>query len=62
MGTSDGVTVRVRCQKCAVNYTAKIPRDGEVLLVPARIVHVKCGTEVKVLSAGIRKLMAGEGT
>lgn len=55
------VTARVRCVECQTNYTVAVPRVGEILMVPARFVHIACGNEVKIMSAGIRKLMNGSG-
>ena len=61
MGTENGVTIRVRCQKCNINYTATIPRVGEILMWPAGMYHIKCGHAVKVLSPVFKKMLAGEG-
>lgn len=61
MGTENGVTIRVRCAKCAITLTATIPRSGEVMIWPATMYHIKCGHEVKVLSPVFKKMLAGEG-
>ena len=61
MGTENGVTIRVRCQKCGITLTATIPRSGEVMLWPGAMYHIKCGHAVKVLSPVFKKMLNGEG-
>lgn len=56
-----GVTARVRCTACGVTELVEIPRWGNVVLVPERLVHVQCGKPVKILSKELRKFLEGEG-
>ncbi len=61
MGASEGFTIRVRCSKCQTTYVAKSPRDGDIIMWPGAMYHVKCGTEVRVLSAAFKRMREGKG-
>jgi hypothetical protein len=56
------VTMRVKCmdKQCEVGVTVvRVPRDGGVLVLPAKYVCVKCLGEMKVLNRELRRAMEG---
>lgn len=61
MGTNEGFTIRVRCVKCQTTLVVKIPRDGDIIMWPGAMYHVKCGMEVKVLSRAFKGMLEGKG-
>jgi hypothetical protein len=58
-GEGRAMVVRVRCVKCRETSSVTVMRENGCLVVPAAIVHSRCGTRMKVLNRELAALMMG---
>ena len=55
--SATAVTARFRCRACSTTELVSIERQGGAVIVPARVVHVKCGNVMRPMSAEMKRFL-----